>query len=297
MTHRTHIGPASSGRLPRVLPVLVALVLALVAAVPATAAATTISAGWQAKVGRYTVNGTATFYTYTSGSGAILLNLKRLAPSTGYLAGLYRGTCSSLGARIVNLPSVRTSATGTASWTIALSASSASAARTAARSTTRLSIVLGGGSLRKCATFSAISVPPPPILTPCGPPDVCLGQSVIVGSFAVTALSAEIWPATSETAPIAGYVLVTVQVRVVPDPVTNAPGTKLDYPGLAYRVTTPSLLTWYSPRAGIVREPALRPGVTASDAPLVGWLTFEVPAVEASTLRLVPTPGVYLRLY
>jgi len=41
----------------------------------------------------------------------------------------------------------------------------------------------------------------------------------------------------------------------------------------------------------------LVPGTVSFEAPLEGWLTFEVPATEASTLRLVPVAGVYVRLY
>jgi hypothetical protein len=281
----------------RVVPVLASVILLLASWAPASAA-DTINGAWQAKVGRYAVNGTATFYTYSSGVGSIVLSLKRLAPSTGYVAGLYRGTCSSLGSRVVSLPAIRTTSTGTVARSIAMSAASAGAARTAARGTARLTIVLGGGSLRKCATFSAISIPPPPTAPPpCGMPDICLGQSVIVGPLAVSAISSTIWSGSIDAAPISGYVFVTVQVKVVPDPKSFAPSAKLDYPGLDYRVTTPSLLTWYSLKPGVVRQPALLPGVTSLDAPLIGWLTFEVPAAQAATLRLVPVPGVYLRLY
>lgn len=276
--------------------VLIGLVLVLSAAGPVSAA-DSINGAWQAKVGRYAVNGYATFYTYSSGVGSLALSLKRLAASTGYTAGLYRGTCSALGSRVVSLPTIRTTSTGTVARTIALSSSSAGAARNAARSTARLSLVLGGGSLRKCATFSATTVPPPAPTTPCGPPDLCFGQSLIVQSLAVSAISAEIWNGSADTAPIPGYVFVTVQVKVVPDPTSIAAGTKLNYLGLDYRVTTPTLLTWYSMKPGPIRQPALVPGTTSSDAPLTGWLTFEVPAAQAGTLRLAPIPGVYIRLY
>jgi hypothetical protein len=120
---------------------------------------------------------------------------------------------------------------------------------------------------------------------------------VIVQSLAVSALNAEIWTGSVDTAPIPGYVFVTVQVKVVPDPKSIAAGTKLNYLGLDYRVTTPTLLTWYSMKPGPIRQPALVPGATSSDAPLIGWLTFEVPAAQAGTLRLVPIPGVHIRLY
>lgn len=281
-------------RLP--LPLLMGAVLILAVAPPA--AADTVNGAWQAKVGKYAVNGVATLYSYSSGVGSVALNLKRLAASTGYTAGMYRGTCSALGARVVSLPTIRTASSGTVARTIALSSASAGAARAAARSSVRLSLVLGGGSLRKCATFSVTTIPPPaPASTPCGPPDLCLGQALVVQSLAVSALSAEIWTGSVDTAPIPGYVFVTVQVKVVPDPTSIAAGTKLNYLGLDYRVTTPTLLTWYSMKPGGIRQPALSPGVVSSDAPLIGWLTFEVPAAQATTLRLVPVPGVYIRLY
>lgn len=279
------------------IPLLIGFSVLLAASGPVSAA-DTINGAWQAKVGKYAANGTATLYTYSSGVGSVVFSLKRLAASTGYAAGLYRGTCSSLGSRIVSLPTLRTASTGTVARSVALSAASATAARSAARSSKHLSVVLGGGSLRRCATFSAISIPPPPPTpTPCGAPDICLGHYVLVGPLAVSAVSSEIWTGSADAAPIPGYVFVTVQVKIVPDPKAIPAGSKLDYSGLDYRVTTPTLLTWYSMKPGVVRQPALLPGVTSSDVPLIGWVTFEVPAAQATTLRLVPVPGVYLRLY
>ena len=166
----------------------------------------------------------------------------------------------------------------------------------ATKSPGRMAFVLGAGSLRKCATFSNVTLagtPPPP----CGPPDVCMGQPVSVESYTVTVTGVEPWSGEVGAVPITGYTFVTVRVRIGLNIVMVAPGSKLNYPGLTYRLTTPTKLTWYDLKSGVVRQPALLPGTISVEAPLEGWLTFEVPATQAGTLRLAPIPGVYIRLY
>ena len=280
----------------RLLGLLTAIALSATSlATPAAAA--TVNQSWLARVGGSSAaNGTVTVNAYTTGNGVALLRLKALARSTAYSSGLYRGSCTSLGSRIVAMPVLKTTSTGGLSSNVSLSASVVSAIRTATKSPGRMAFVLGAGSLRRCATFSnvALAGTPPP---PCGPPDVCMGQSISVGSYLVTAIGVERWSGEVGAVPISGYTFVTVKVRIGPDPIVIAPGGKLDYPGITYRLTTPTKLTWYDLKSGVVREPALRPGTVSFEAPLEGWLTFQVPITEASTLRLVPVPGVYIRLY
>ena len=274
---------------------LVAIVLSASLAAPVAAA--TVNQAWLARLGGLSAtNGTVTVNAYTTGTGVALMRLKALARATAYSSGLYRGSCASLGGRIVALPVIRTTSTGTLAYNASLSASVVSAIRTATKSPGRMAFVLGAGTLRRCATFSnvVLAVTPPP---PCGPPDVCMGQPVSVESYLVTVIGVERWSGEVGAEPISGYTFVTVRVRIGLNPVMLAPGSKLNYPGLTYRVTTPTKLTWFELKAGIVRQPVLMPGTVSFEAPLEGWLTFEVPATEASTLRLVPVAGVYVRLY
>lgn len=274
---------------------IIILLLAALSAMPVSAA--TINQAWLARLGGSSaLNGTVTANAYSTGNGVALLRLKGLARATAYSSGIYRGSCASLGSRIVAMPIVRTTSTGTLAANVSLSASAVTAMRTATKAPGRMAFVLGGGSLRKCATFSnlTLATTPPP---PCGPPDVCMGQPVSVESYLVTVTGVERWSGEVGADPISGYTFVTVRVRIAPNPVMVGPGTKLNYPGLTYRVTTPTKLTWYDIKSGVVRQPVLLPGPVSSDAPLEGWLTFEVPATQAGTLRLVPVPGVYVRLY
>lgn len=262
-----------------------------------SASAATVNQAWLAKLGGSSAtNGTVTVNAYTTGTGVALVRLKALARATAYSSGLYRGSCTSLGSRLVALPVIRTSSTGTLATNASLSASVVTAIRSATKSPGRMAFVLGSGSLRKCATFSnvALSGTPPP---PCGPPDICMGQPVSVESYHVTATGIERWSGELGDPPINGYVYVTVRVRISLNSVMVSPGSLLNYPGLEYRLTTPSKLTWFDLKAAIVRQPALVPGTVSYDKPLEGWLTFQVPTSEANTLRLVPVPGIYIRLY
>ncbi len=276
---------------------LIAAAAFLAATLAAPASAATVNQAWLARLGgSAAANGTVTVNAYSTGNGVALLRLKALARGIAYSSGLYRGSCASLGSRIAAMPVIRSSSTGTLASNVALSASTVAAIRTATRSPGRMSFVLGAGTLRRCATFSnvALGTTPPP---PCGPPDVCMGQAISVESYLVTVTGVERWSGEVGAVPIAGYVFVTVKVKISPNPVMVAAGSKLNYPGLTYRLTTPTKLTWYDLQSGIVRQPQLMPGTISFEAPLEGWLTFQVPLSQAATLRLVPVPGVYVRLY
>ena len=106
------------------IPVLVALLVAgFLAVAPASAA--TVGARWQARVGPGGVNGTANAAIETSGAGTISVDLKRLARAATYTETLFRGTCAVRSTRIVTLPSLETTASGTVARTNALTAAQA----------------------------------------------------------------------------------------------------------------------------------------------------------------------------
>ena len=79
---------------------------------PVAAGAATVSAAWSAKIGSAGVNGKAAISAYTSGSGAISLKLAKLKASTLHPVVLHKGTCSSVGAVLLKLPSIKTSGPG-----------------------------------------------------------------------------------------------------------------------------------------------------------------------------------------
>ena len=141
-----------------------------------------------------------------------------------------------------------------------MSSSVTTAVRAAAKSTAKMSLVVGGGTLRRCGTFGATALPtvaptPPPV-PPCGPPDLCLGQSLNSEKLTITPLEVQPWAGAAGVVPKAGFVFVTVRVRVAvrADEVTDA----VFYPGTDWRVHTNNLV-WYTDKEGGVREPALVP--------------------------------------
>jgi hypothetical protein len=259
-----------------------------------------VNAAWSAKVGSSGANGTARVNAYTTGTGVLIINLKSLYRSTSYPVSLYRGTCSSLGTRIVLFTSQLSTSTGTLSRTLSISKTVTSTIRSWTK-TNRMALVIGAGASRRCGTFAATSLPTPtptPV-PPCGPPDLCLGQSLNFGKLTVTVLEVQPWAGTASLQPMTGHVFVTVRVKVGvrADEVTDA----VYYPGLDWRVHTTNLV-WYSDKVGAVREPALVPawtyhGLVYGDRPIEGWVTFEIPASQAAQLWLVGLDGFQYRLF
>jgi hypothetical protein len=95
-----------------VMTVIVALLLSAFVVV-APASAVIVGAQWQAKVGSGGINGTSAIRIDTSGAGIISVSLKGLGPKTTYSETLFRGTCSKLSAKLLTLPTFKTTATGT----------------------------------------------------------------------------------------------------------------------------------------------------------------------------------------
>jgi hypothetical protein len=131
---------------------------------PDSTSAATVSAKWgaQIEVGGVRPQGSATLYAYTTGTGALGLRLTGLRPATNYWVGLYSGTCSNLGARVVLLPTVRSTASGTVTRSLTLSRTFTTRLRTLLRG--HLSVAIGSG--RRCGTLARLSVSPSPTPTP-----------------------------------------------------------------------------------------------------------------------------------
>jgi hypothetical protein len=130
------------------------------------AGAATVAAWWGGTVQVGSVaQGNATFYLYTTGTGALGLRLNGLKPSTIYWVGLYAGSCSSLGSRILSLPSVTSTTTGTVARGLTISTLLTSRVRASIRAG---QISAAVGSVRRCATLARILAAPSP--TPAPPP-------------------------------------------------------------------------------------------------------------------------------
>ena len=139
-------------------------IAAVLALGPVAASGATVSAAWSAKIGSAGVNGKAAISAYTTGTGAITLKLAKLKASTLHPVVLHKGTCSSVGAVLLKLPSIKTSRTGTAARTSSLTAGQVSTI-TAATAAGTIAIRIGTGSARKCGAFSQLAITPVVVAT------------------------------------------------------------------------------------------------------------------------------------
>jgi YVTN family beta-propeller protein len=175
-------------------------IAAVLALGPVAASGATVSAAWSAKIGSAGVNGKAAISAYTSGTGTITLKLAKLRASTLLPVVLHKGTCSSVGAVLLKLPSIKTSRTGTAARTSSLTAGQVSTI-TAATTAGTIAIRIGTGSARKCGLFSQLAVAPvvvARITVGLRPMDVALAPNgVFVTNWNDNTLS-RIDPATSQ---------------------------------------------------------------------------------------------------
>lgn len=139
-----------------------ALILTLGDAVPAGAA--TVTNAWQAKIGSAGANGTAIVQEYTNGTGSIALKLAKLTASTSLPVKIHKGTCSSVGAVLLTLPSIKTTSVGAASRTSTLNATQVKAVALATTGSSGIAIRVGSGSTLKCGVFRSR-----PVVTVSGP--------------------------------------------------------------------------------------------------------------------------------
>lgn len=132
-------------------------------------AAATVSAKWdtQIQVSGVRAQGSATLYAYTTGAGALGLRLTGLNPSTSYWVGLYSGSCSALGTRVLLLRTVTSTASGTVTRGLTLTAALTARLRTLLRG--HLSVAIG--SVRRCGTLAPLLLSPAPTPTPTPTPE------------------------------------------------------------------------------------------------------------------------------
>jgi hypothetical protein len=151
--------------------------------------ASTAERTWRAPVGngwptqRSGANGVASIELYSSGRGALVLELKNLVRGAAYTVTLFKGPFVAPGTDwsgrgvgceyvsdgpVVRLPALRSTPGGTIVWTIALSAKQMAAINAIPR---KIAITVGAGRLARCGGF-ALQRRPVPSPTPTPSPTV-----------------------------------------------------------------------------------------------------------------------------
>lgn len=149
------------------LSLVLAAILTGVVIAPASAA--TVTSTWNARVGTSGANGTARIQAYATGNGAATLKLVKLRRSSLLPVVISKGTCSSVGATVATLASIKTTSAGAATRTSSLTAAQIKLIKAATRGTGKIAIRIGTGTARKCGLFvlatPAIVVPPSIVAT------------------------------------------------------------------------------------------------------------------------------------
>jgi YVTN family beta-propeller protein len=140
----------------RTISSLVLASLVMLAAAPSAQAATSTNS-WLAKIGSSGANGTAAINAYTTGSGALVLKLKKLPDSRTLAVTLLKASCK--GSTLLTLASIKTTSTGAAVRTSGLTASQATAIKKATVGTAKIAIRIGTGTTAKCGVFVVQLVP------------------------------------------------------------------------------------------------------------------------------------------
>ena len=137
--------------------VLAVVVTAIHVGTPTGAYAAMVANAWRARVGDSGVNGMATVQPEASGTSSIFLQLLRLPASTTHAMTLHKGTCGSVGAVLVKLPSIRTSSTGGGIRTTRVTKAQTGVITAAVKSKTRPAIRVGTGARATCGVFAPVA--------------------------------------------------------------------------------------------------------------------------------------------
>lgn len=148
-----------------VMAAAIVMVVAILGNGPDPASAATASATWATpvQVPGARPQGTVTLYAWTTGSGTLSLRLTGLQAGAAFSVRLYTGTCSSLRTRVILLPTVTSTMTGTVTRGLTLSRTWTSRLRTLLAGG-HLSVTIG--SLRRCGSLAAVSLAPTATPTP-----------------------------------------------------------------------------------------------------------------------------------
>jgi hypothetical protein len=260
----------------RRLALIFLLALAVVLPVPTavTAAAAPVVASWKAALGTDGDNGSATLVTNAAGTGTFRLVARGLTARAGYPVDVRVGSCA--GTRIAILGTTVASSTGRITRSFGLTTTQAAAM---VRYGSTLYARVGSSTRMRCGPLVAL----PPTGTTSG-----MTMRVPAGAysggphlFAVEAFEPWTPDPAAPLQPGAGDVLVTALARIdarAPMPVGPALFHARDSAGVLHDVVDG-------------RERPLRAGVLAAGEVEWAWLTFQVPAAEATGLTLVYAPA------
>lgn len=247
----------------------------LALSVAPTADAATL-ATWKAPIGSVGYNGYATIATNAAGTGTVRIVARHLTRRVTYPVEVRSGSCT--GHRLFALTSALSSSTGTIIKTYALTAARAGQVNAAMR----LYVRIGSSSRARCGLFAS-TIPTGAVSgTTVRMPDAGLFSD---GLHLHTVQAFEPWIAGPDafSQPAPGNVFVSALVRV------DAKGD-VSYNPFNYRVRDANGLQYDHV---IGRDPALHSGDLANGDFVSGWLTFEVPADQATSLTLVYSPSIY----
>jgi hypothetical protein len=112
------------------------------------------TSSWQAKVGPSGVNGTVSLSTITNGAGSMGLKLVKLRAYWTLPVAVFKGTCTSVGPELFTLAAIRTTSSGAATRTNALSASAVKLILAATAGSGKIAIRVGTGTSARCGAFA-----------------------------------------------------------------------------------------------------------------------------------------------
>lgn len=247
-----------------------AALLAISVNVVADAATVT---SWKATLGSSGYNGYATLVTTSTGIGTLRVVARRLTARATYPVELRSGSCT--GPRLFALSSAVASSTGSIVKSYPLTA----ARVTQVLAGPKLYVRIGSSTRVRCGRFALVV-----------PTGATSGVTVKVpaspygdAAHLHTVQAFESWTPAPDAffQPAPGDVFVTALIRV------DALGP-MSYNLFDYHVRDANGLQ-YGPTIG--REPRLDSGDLVAGGFVAGWVTFEVPAGQASSLTLVYSPS------
>jgi hypothetical protein len=248
----------------------VAVVAALLACIVPTpsapvAVAATVTQTWQARIAATNaLTDTATIQAYDTGSGTLRIRATKLRASSVYTVTLYRGRCGWPATRLIALPSVTTSSSGSLTRNLALTAARVKTIRSTWNAGPGVAIQLARGSSKRCGDLGAYAA---------------VGKATrLEDEQTHTVLRAEGWGGDGSWAPEEGSGYVTVYVRIKARTATS-------YNPLDYSLIDGKGREW----SGLVigdREPALGSGDLAAGASVEGWVTLMAPTDQLNRLTL-----------
>jgi hypothetical protein len=257
-----------------------ALLLAglLLALLPAgTAAAGGTVGTWQAMLGTGGANGSATVGTRAAGTGWLRFRATKLVAHGTYAVGIYRGTCRTVGTRIVVLPAPQADAAGKIGVTLGLDMGQA--ARVLAQSP--LALRVGSGTRQRCGDLRlSLTRGTIPLDTAVRVPATADGARGRHDHGVTDVTVVDVDPAWAPDAD-PGDVGVAVHIQLWAIDATR-------HDPQYYAVRTASGID-LPPRPGVT--PVFPAGKAAAGTMVEGWVTFLVPEDEVDGLRLVYSPA------